>query len=567
MKKLLFHEILLLSQLDRKARKVVFDEEMTTVVGANDTGKSCLLKSLFRAFGAEPRTHQRWESSKVMKLLRFSIDGVQYSVLQSGNYYSYYNSNQVLESTFAGITWDYCSYFAKKFDFNIQLPNSEGDTVNLPPSYYFLPFYIDQDRSWIRNWDGFKKLSRIPNWRQSMVEYHTGIYPNDYYTLLGQMRQEDLKLKELLTEHRVQLNILKRLEKENALEFSVNLEEFRNEIAHLLASYSELSKKQGQYKNDLVKLNNSRIQLETQKNIVERALKELKADSKYANETLTNDLIECPTCGAQYENSFNERFSIAQDEDRCYELLVELDNELQQIVTKIEDSEKLYYTCTKETEEIHEILTHKQKQVELGTLLEVQAKSRARKDIRQDLENTMEVIRKLELQIEILKSKAKIFTKSERRRTVIGRYIELMRSFLSKVDVHTLEEQDYRRIDTYIDQTGSDLPRSYLAYYYAILTVMSKFGSAVFAPIVIDAPNQQGQDNLSIPRILNFIKDHKPSDYQLILGTEDIGNVKMPGRLIKLKNKYSLLEKDEYETVLEEMKPYLDKSLLVVENG
>ncbi|HEX2959069.1 MAG TPA: hypothetical protein VHO70_19695, partial [Chitinispirillaceae bacterium] len=232
-----------------------------------------------------------------------------------------------------------------------------------------------------------------------------------------------------------------------------------------------------------------------------------------------------------------------------------------------EEAESTYTSCTKEAEEIQEILSFKRQQVELGTLLEIQAKNRARANIREDIDTTMRAIRTIELEIETLQNKKKAFAKSDRRKTILREYHETMRSFLFGVDVHTLDQNDCHRIDTFINEMGSDLPRSYLAYYYAILSIIKKHGSAVYSPIVIDAPNQQGQDKTSMSRILNFIRDNQPGGTQMILGTEDLWGVKMPGKQIVLDEKYSLLSRCEYENVLNVMKPYLDQSLMVVENG
>jgi hypothetical protein len=39
-------------------------------------------------------------------------------------------------------------------------------------------------------------------------------------------------------------------------------------------------------------------------------------------------------------------------------------------------------------------------------------------------------------------------------------------------------------------------------------------------PAVIDAPNQQGQDVLHLPKVLEFISKDLPHDMQLIVGSE-----------------------------------------------
>jgi predicted ATPase len=57
---------------------------MTVVLGENDTGKSCLIKSIYSAFGADPaKTNESWTNVKASLLMEFSIDGVPYRILRS----------------------------------------------------------------------------------------------------------------------------------------------------------------------------------------------------------------------------------------------------------------------------------------------------------------------------------------------------------------------------------------------------------------------------------------------------------------------------------------------------
>jgi hypothetical protein len=63
------------------------------------------------------------------------------------------------------------------------------------------------------------------------------------------------------------------------------------------------------------------------------------------------------------------------------------------------------------------------------------------------------------------------------------------------------------------------------AYYYAFLHTAHKFGSSAFCPIVIDAPNQQGQDANHLPAIIAFLVKSRPPNAQLILAVEEAAGV------------------------------------------
>jgi hypothetical protein len=86
-----------------------------------------------------------------------------------------------------------------------------------------------------------------------------------------------------------------------------------------------------------------------------------------------------------------------------------------------------------------------------------------------------------------------------------------------------------------------------MAYYYAILHLMREYASSTYFPIVIDSPNQQGQDAENLPILLNFILNKQPKDSQLVLSIEEEHGIDFNGKLIYLTNKQSVLSEDGYD--------------------
>jgi predicted ATPase len=83
MKSFIFKEMLLASFLEKKARRIRFDPKMTIIRGGNETGKSSLIKSIFRTFGAEPaKVHSKWIDADVRSVIRFEVDGTLFALLQ-----------------------------------------------------------------------------------------------------------------------------------------------------------------------------------------------------------------------------------------------------------------------------------------------------------------------------------------------------------------------------------------------------------------------------------------------------------------------------------------------------
>ena len=123
-------------------------------------------------------------------------------------------------------------------------------------------------------------------------------------------------------------------------------------------------------------------------------------------------------------------------------------------------------------------------------------------------------------------------------------------------------ETEYKRIDTKLDGLGqgSDITRAHLAYYFAIFDVIKKYGTSTFFPIIIDEPNQQGQDKENMPKILQFIKNNQPKESQIILGVENTREIDFDGEIITINNEpRQFLQKDEFPSVDLEITPLIDK--------
>ena len=87
-------------------------------------------------------------------------------------------------------------------------------------------------------------------------------------------------------------------------------------------------------------------------------------------------------------------------------------------------------------------------------------------------------------------------------------------------------------------------------------------------PLVIDAPNQQGQDASHLPQMLTFIFEHAPRNTQVIVATEDVGAVAIPGLDVRIygERKRQVLRESEYDEVLAIMTPFTDAILASTSN-
>jgi hypothetical protein len=137
-----------------------------------------------------------------------------------------------------------------------------------------------------------------------------------------------------------------------------------------------------------------------------------------------------------------------------------------------------------------------------------------------------------------------------------------MDNYLQKLDVTELDEESYKEVDCTIKESGSDKPRALLAFYFAILKTIEQFSTTTtFCPIVIDSARQQEQDGVHWRKMLEFMRDTRPDDAQMIVGLVDDLDIPLGGPVVTLTAERQLLQHDHYDAVVARLRPFIDATL------
>src|SRR5258708_16789704 len=95
MKNLRLQRLHLCSDHEKAARTFQFDQYKTVILGENDTGKSCLIKSIYAAFGADAyKTNDNWDALKTNLLVEFTVDEAPYRVIRSGSFFALFDGHR-----------------------------------------------------------------------------------------------------------------------------------------------------------------------------------------------------------------------------------------------------------------------------------------------------------------------------------------------------------------------------------------------------------------------------------------------------------------------------------------
>jgi hypothetical protein len=563
MSKLVFVEMILLSKTEKRARRIKFSQK-NVIQGKNDVGKSTLIKSLYHALGADtPKiNNSRWKKANPIYALKFAYDQKKFTIIRDQKYFGLF-LNEKLVGKYSGIAREggVADAINPLLNFDLELENKDDKLVRLGPSYYFLPFYIDQDLGWNQSWDSFDALSSVKTYRQKMLDYHLGIRPQAYYDAQKNAFRYKAEQAEIVGKKSDLITVRDNYKtRKNKQRVDIDPIAFKAEIEALVDEYNKVSEYQQEQLKEIQKARNQKVGLENDIELLAKVIKELEKDYLFCESPATPNEVSCPNCGTIFSNSIKERFGILDDADYCLSLMDQRKRELIIVNEELKELDAKYDELFKKMNSIDDIMQVKRESITFAEVVAAEGYKDVLRSIGSDLSALDEQHGALETAILGLKADTKLDTKMKEQ--IVDFYQQSMKSSLNSLNVHVLEPENYETPYKVIDANalGSDLPRSLLAQYFSFLKTIEKFNKFVLCPLVIDSPLQQDQDKANAGTIFDFIFANTLKDQQLILGTvqlEGLKSSRLPSDLnvISLEKEFSLLSPDEYHSVLEEVHP------------
>lgn len=554
MKSLRFSDIAILSTNEHKARQIPFSQGSNLISGLNHTGKSTVTKMLFETLGASPTGKlEGWDTNAVTRVT-FTIDGVPYSVLRQGERRALFDATgQLVAATSRARQW--VDVFNGITGFNLALTDKNENNAPADPSCFFLPFYINQDGSWGNTWNTFKNLSRFKTPIKAILDYFSQITPPEYY----QAKSEKDVYSTALAENDREFNALRRAKAKVAealpiLGPKISSTDFENEIDRLTTAINALNTEQESLRLSALKENELLSVVEREIAAAERTLAEYRQDAQFLDRRGIDDLV-CPVCGAEHADSFLGTLQYVEDARSLESTILHLKANESRLLAQVNESTNARRQLETQYNELDQILRIKKGEMQFQDIVKSLGASSAldaflsqEGDLESNAQTLLGKINELERKMKGLIDKKR---SKEIRQRFRDAYINA-RTALNLPSVDSSKQQ----ISARPDLSGSGGPRAILAYYAAIWTICSPSGRNDYdppsIPLVIDCPNQQGQDSQNLPRIIEFLSSRLPSNAQVIVTFEgDVPN-KFDHR-IELTQPHKLLQEDEFADVFGEL--------------
>src|SRR5690606_20089993 len=170
---------------------------------------------------------------------------------------------------------------------------------------------------WTKPWDSFEGLGVFSGFKRDLVNFVTGIRPNEYFLLSERIDQLSAKLITLKNESGVLVSAKKTVEKHiPKATFDIDIKAFKRDIDRLLVKLEVLKNKENEYRKNLIKQKNKEVFIDNEIALISKSIHEINKDYEHSLNELEGE-ITCPTCNASYENSMVSRFGLLEDIDTC----------------------------------------------------------------------------------------------------------------------------------------------------------------------------------------------------------------------------------------------------------
>lgn len=526
MKNLLLKQLTLVSDIDKSANQYEFSSRFNLITAEdNSVGKSTLVKLLMWTFGCEPTFDDTWRSLDCKTILDFEIDGVSYRVARHGSMMFLAVNGQPFQR-FAKITGDYSEAFSDIVEFNVRLPNKKNPNIleTPPPAYYFLPFYLDQRRSWSKLWDGFESLQQYGAWQSTIIKYHTGYLDDEFFDFeesIATNRQDKAVISDEVKKIDAAIEVVKEYAPPSSFLDASTSDELRELTFSVEVELTALKKKQEFLLQRHSERHVDRQYYESQLKLIVEAATELELDYVFSVERINGEQLQCPLCGVMHDSSLAKRADILLDKESAVIESQELEKQLERVEKDIQKINLELNSIGETLDKINSLhITKNTDEEEKPLLIHSLAARSIEKIVRKSMEEKIVAVGNIDKKNRILKKEQKALLGQERKEDLDAYFVNVICDFVEKLNATGVNMSNVRTALDYKKMLGggaAEATRGALAYNLAVLKQIYEVKNEVTAPFIVDTPNQQEQTFINYDRIMKMLMDETPKNAQIFL--------------------------------------------------
>lgn len=529
MKKLTIRKLILLSQTEGSSAAIDFSDGLNIIIGGNKTGKSSVIKSIFYTLGCKLKIEKDWLALIDKYAVQFSYGKKHYLVVRVKDEFDLFETDRKLEQIKAIKRFEKTDSDQDKFHMtlmhllgvNMTWVTVFNKIVQVTPSHIFSFHYVDQDSGWRSIAGSFTHDDYVQNWKEEMLKYVVGFQGEDYYSSKTELDRLRLEVKGI----NKKIDYIREFVGQIGVEFDENNVEPNDnveggidfQVKSVFEKISTLQRANLNLTKEIEVLGNERYNLYKRLEVLKNYEIDLIEDHKFASKL--PDEVTCPTCGVIHKNTVIEKASIVAHIQSCHDNTSSLRRELKILddnievltSTKLQNMRQLrverieYRKLQKETDVLERIKNFGKRELVSKSQGGLASLVQERLDTRLRVEEQTRALER--------------YNSESKRKEIVGRLKENFKEVLAEVGVR-VDRTKLRGFRAELTQTGSELPRVIYSYYAALYTLVMENGLYPFKFLVIDTPNQQGQDDIKLGHIFKTFGRFTSNKGQVIIGTE-----------------------------------------------
>lgn len=549
MKSIYFKSAHILSLRDKKGFFFEFSPDINIITGENDTGKSSFIKSLYHTLGADVRLDKKWKNDNFVSKVVICINKRDYAFVRHDKRISIFDITEGQEHLLvtSNSRTEIALTVRNIFDFNLELVLKESLVQGqAQPASLYLPFYIDQDNGWGTVLDSFSSLKMYKDWQKSILNFHTGVKPKEYYKLQGEINLIDINLKEIRATLKVLEAAKTRFEASfGRVLFDIEIEYYEELLERFLSKCQLLHQEETEYRIQLIKVLSQRDELAAEIDESKRQLDEHNIDSLSPSASLET------------------KYAVLANRENLLQIIPELydqkslyDNQVAKIKEDLKSAQRL-------SSELKNMLQEVKEQLTLQDIIKSQASKQVESTFDEQIDELLQRIGELDIARTKLLAKTAEFDDKKRASEINEKFKESLRFAQTELGIKDPKVGtilQYGLISK--SETGSRAPRAILAYHYALLKTIEDKSTSPMLPVVIDSPKQQDPDPHTTKKLFNLCIDGLSANNQLIIGSVSFERETDEFKTLTMTEKYSLLKAHLYDEVYQQVMPLYQKASL-----
>lgn len=571
-KQLMIRKIIIISKSEKASIEVPLSNGLNIILGKNKTGKSSIIKTIFHSFGCEVKFDADWERLNKRSLVIFSILDQNFLLERQDKVYILFKmTNDLKYLAFLGSYSfsEFSSKFLELLDINATWIDKKGNEQPVTPPHLFSFQYIDQDTGWFAIAKSFSRVAYVNNWELQIVKYIVGYQTEEYFRLKKEIEQHKLHIKEIeLKIKNVEefvADLLKReqVNSENKLDNSQFIEDDLAKSKVLIEQLNSLEKERISISSMLSQLQNEGYEKQLLVDALSKYSKDLEDDVEYA--TTLDDKIKCPFCGEVHNNDITDQSEIIKDIQTATNILSQTRYELSSLANSVRQYDVHYKLINEKYDELKNELIKLEEKTNVINTIKVEGKNDLIRSSYDEIDNIKRSRDKYLGLKEEAQQNLKAIESRKRLNEISKSISEYMNLLLEKLDL-TSSTIKLRSFLPVLKHTGSELPRVIYSYYIALYLYNLSKQVTPFKWLVIDTPNQQGQDENNLSNINSALELLLSENGQVIIGSErETGVENKAKNVIRLKEYKKCLTSEKYtqhQDFITRLDHYREKTLL-----